>query len=220
MIGEFFEAVRTGDAAKVGELLKSDPDLVKTKSKKGLSATMIAMYYGQEEVAEILLAESPELDIFEASVVGKPERVTELIKRDPNLVDSYSPDGFTPLGLAAFSGHKEIVEILLSKGARVNPPIRNEMSYTPLTGAVAHGHRGITEILLAKGADVNHRYSHGLTPLGEAAHIGDSEIVKVLLINGADVNPKMDDGRTPLALALEESHSKVAGMLRRHGGTQ
>lgn len=59
------------------------------------------------------------------------------------------------LHLAARGGHKEIVELLLSKGANVNEKVDNSGGVTALHYAAQEGHKEIVELLLSKGADVN-----------------------------------------------------------------
>ena len=53
---------------------------------------------------------------------------------------------------AANTGNKEIVELLIAKGADVNVM---RFDGTPLHLAAVIGHKEIIEILIAKGADVN-----------------------------------------------------------------
>ncbi len=217
---EFLEAVKAGDLPVVRNRIESDSSLVNARNETGASAILLATYYGRKEVAELLIARGARLDIFEASAVGEKARVTALLEGDPGSVNSYSHDGFTPLGLAAFFGHRDIVDVLLAHGADVNAVSRNATGYTALTGAVAHGHREIAAALLAAGANVNHRYVQGYSPLHEAAANNDPQMVKLLLDHGGDPNARMDDCRTPLALALEKGHEHVAGLLRQHGATE
>ncbi len=216
---EFFEAIQSGNAARVGELLAAQPALAAARSDTGVSAIMLAMYYGRQAIRDLLLAAGAELDIWEAAAAGRTERVAALLREDPGLAGAYAPDGFTPLGLAAFFGQRSVVELLLARGAEANTVSRNATGYTALTGAVARGHTEIVAALLAAGANAAHRYAAGYTPLHEAAGGGRLEIAKLLLARGADPNARTDDGKTPLATALEMGHSELAALLRQHGAT-
>lgn len=55
--------------------------------------------------------------------------------------------GFSPLHWAAKEGHTKLVELLLSRGARVNATNRGDD--TPLHLAAAHGHHDI--VLMVRG---------------------------------------------------------------------
>lgn len=218
-IQRFLEAVKSGDRARVGELLAADRGLVNARDEAGRSPILLALYYGSKEVAELLLAARSDLDIAEASAAGRADRVAALLATDRSLANTYTADGFTPLDLAAFFGHRSIVDVLLAHGADVNATSRNATGYTALTGAVASGHAEIVAALLAAGANAAHRYGPGFTPLHEAAAGGKKEIVRLLLTRGADVNAKTDDGRTPLMMALEKGHEGLVALLREHGAT-
>ena len=216
---KFLDAVKAGDVAGVRELLDADPDLITVRDGVGNSAVLLATYYGRESVKELLLARSVQLNIFEAAATGKADCVAALLESDVELAKAYAHDGFSALGLAAFFGQREVVELLLRHGSDVNAVSRNVSGYTPLTGAVAGGHREIVATLLAHGARADHRYASGYTPLHEAAASGKLEIARLLLDHGADPNARADDGKTPHALALEKGHEEMAALLRQHGAT-
>ena len=186
----------------------------------GNSAVLLATYYGRESVKELLLARSVELNIFEAAATGKEDPVAALLADDPHLANAYAPDGFTPLGLAAFFGHLDVVDVFLKYDADVDAVSRNATGYTALTGAVAGGHQKIVAALLSQGARADHRYAQGFTPLHEAAASGKFQIATMLLDHGADPNARSDDGKTPLVVAMEKGHEVVVELLRQHGATE
>lgn len=76
--------------------------------------------------------------------------VKELIAAgaDVNMQDDMM--GYTPLILSIFGGHKEMAELLLSKGADINAAAENEK--TPLSIAAEAGDENIVEILKSHGA--------------------------------------------------------------------
>jgi len=216
---EFFAAVKAGDTKRVARMLDANTGLLNARGGSGESAALLAAYYGRKDVLELLLGRGAELNIFEAAAVGKVERVAALLAADPSLANGYAPDGFPLLGLAAFFGHLEAVDLLLRQGADVNAVSRNATGYTALTGAVAGGHAEIATALLAAGANANHRYGPGYTPLHEAAAGGKTKIVALLLAHRADPNARTDDGQTPLMMAEAKGHADVAALLRQHGAT-
>jgi ankyrin repeat protein len=214
---EFLEAIRKGNLPKIDQLLDTIPILANSKSKNGVSVILLALYHGHQDIALTIAAKKHELDVFEASVLGKLEQVKNLVSHDPSLVNSYSPDGFSPVALAAYLGQKEITEYLILKGANVNAIAKNASGFTALTGAIANNHSEISKILVKRGADVNHRYEGGVSPLMEASLNGNIELVNFLLENGADPSAKTKDGKTPLSFAKEKNHAQVIAALKRHG---
>jgi ankyrin repeat protein len=74
-----------------------------------------------------------------------------------------------------------MVEMLLSKGADINPK-----GQTPLREAAAEGHLDVCATLLAKKADVNARTNDGHTPLFFAAIYGHHKVAAFLLSRGAE----------------------------------
>ena len=57
----------------------------------------------------------------------------------------------TPLTAAASSGHKEVVLLLLDRGA--DPNVATKAGLTPLKQAVRNGYRDVVKLLEDKGAD-------------------------------------------------------------------
>jgi ankyrin repeat protein len=214
---DFIEAIKTGEMAKVKQLLDRDPSLVDAKADGGLSAVLVAAYYNEPDIAQLLVQHGARLDVFEAAAVGALDRMKELIVAHPDLVNVYAPDGFQPLGLASFFGHTPIVEFLLDKGAEVDSPSKNNMRVRPLHSAVANRRTEIVKLLLDHGAEVNTTQADDFTPLHEAAQNGLLEVTQWLLDRRANVNAKLADGKTPLALAAEARHEDVVELLRKYG---
>ena len=219
MTQEFLSAVTQGDVLRVKDMLSKDPSLVQARDDRGVSAILKAAYYGRKEVLAVMLASRTELNVFEAAATGRTDRVRLLISTNSELINAFSSDGFTPLGLAVFFGHRDAVEALLSAGADVNLASRESMKVTPLQSAAASRRLEIARILIAHGANVNtSQPDTGFTALHEAASNGDIEFAKLLLEQGANINAKMTDGKTPLAFALEQKQAEMATFLRSKGG--
>lgn len=214
---KFLDAIRKGDVTRIDQLLKDNPRLAETREKNGVSAIFLALFRGSKPAALAIASKKSELDIFEASALGHLEQLKRLLSGEPYLVDSYSPDGFTALALAAYLGQKESAEYLLEKRADLNAIANNETGYTPLTGAVSQNHNEIAKILVKKGAQVNHSYEGGFTPLMHAAYAGNVELVSFLLQNGADPKAKNGEGKTPLTFALEKNDSQIIELLKETG---
>jgi hypothetical protein len=213
-----FEAIRADDADRVRRLLAENASLAAARDERNVSAVLLARYGGRTGALAALLESGPMLDIFEASAVGSTERVRALLDSDATQANAFAPDGFFPLGLAAFFGHPEIVRLLLERGADVHAVARNPMRVQALHAAVADKQEPlaleIAGVLLGAGADANARQQGGFTPLHAAAQNGHARLADLLLACGADADAATEDGRTAAQLAEEHGHAGVAARLR------
>src|SRR5215211_8328307 len=100
----FFSAVAAGDRDAVRGLLDRQPELIASRNAEGLSPLVVALYHKKSDLSQDLLARlGPEqLTIHEAAAVGNVPRLEQLLRENPQSVNAWSPDGFQPLGLAAF----------------------------------------------------------------------------------------------------------------------
>ena len=217
---EIVEAVKAGDVITVQKLSQDQLNLAAVQSEDGVSVILLAQYYGHREIVETLHNTGVVLNIFEAAATGKIERLDELIRENPVLTKEYSNDGFTALGLAAFFGNAEIVELLLIRRADVNAVSKNDMRVRPLHSAVANRNTvvayTIAEILLKNGAEINVQQNGGWTPLHQAAMQGLDDLVKLLLSYGAEPYAPNDEGTTAVQMALDKGHQETAALIVKH----
>ena len=214
---EFLSAVKSGEAMKVKQLVKKDRSLANATDEKGVSALLLAVYYQKAEVVDVLLSVGFDLNIFEAAATGQTERVRTLLKKEPEVINAFSSDGFYPLGLAIFFGHLETATLLMTSGADVNQAAKNDLKVMPLHAAAAAKQFDAARMLIKRGANVNASHQAGYTALHAVAATGQLEFADLLLVSGADVNAKTDTGKTPLTLALEAGQGDMATLLRKHG---
>jgi ankyrin repeat protein len=180
-----FEAIASGDAARVRSLVAEDATLAGCRNDEGISARMLALYRGDVDMLEPLVDAGPELDVFEAAGLGAEERLEELLAHDASLVSARAGDGFTPLHLAAFFVHPGAARILLDAGADVNAVADNPMRVQPLHRAAAGDSVEICRLLLERGADPNERQAAGGRPLDAARQNGNDELTDLLIAHGA-----------------------------------
>jgi ankyrin repeat protein len=104
-----------------------------------------------------------------------------LLEKDPGLMNSCDEQGFTPLHVAACNGQREIVKMLLERGADANSGMSGG-GCTPLL--LAQDEEVVKHLILHK-ADLNAHWVGGHTILQAAAESKNQAKVKLLLAAGA-----------------------------------
>ena len=172
-IAELVDAIQMDDATQVHNLVTSDPALVNARTQDGLSMVMLAQYYRRTDIVTLLVENNAQLDLYDAAAIGDTARASGWLAMHPGLANTYSPDGYTPLGLAAFFGRLPVAEILLNAHADPNIISNNPMHVAPLNSAVAGDHLELAAKLLEAGANVNSKQAEGFTSLMGAAQNGN-----------------------------------------------
>ncbi len=216
-LNQFHELVKKGNVEGVRAALAEDPGLLNETNASGQNAFVLAKYYRQDAVANELLDRRPKLDIFGHCIAGHTEDVLEELQRRPELLESHSSDGWTPLHLAAFFGHPELATALLDRGADIEARSTNPSKNTPLHAATAGGHAQIVRLLLLSGANPRARQEGGWTALHSAAQAGNREMVEELVAHGADINARADNNQSPLDLALTRGQQGMVTLLEALG---
>ncbi len=150
-----------------------------------------------------------------------------------NLLHFNSSDDhqFSPLHWAAKGGHTKIVEMLISRGARVHTT--NMGDDTPLHLAAAHGHRDVLLMvrftlnstydsmfyvyvpflaqLLKHKSDINFVNEHGNTALHYATFWQNEECAEDLVECGALITIENKYGDTPLDKAPPRMAKRMMG---------
>jgi ankyrin repeat protein len=140
-----FELIDSGDAQGVSNLLSTDPGAAAEHVENGLTVLMRAAYRGGD-VFEAVRAANPPLEPFDRIMVGESDGLP--------APDAWTPDGFTPLHIAAFAHNVEAARALLGAGA--DPNVYATASFAPVTplGTCAFsGADDVAELLVAHGAD-------------------------------------------------------------------
>lgn len=213
----FHQHVKSGNLEGVRSALAEDPSLLNAKNESGQCAVLLSKYYGQEDVAAHLLSLQPVLDVFTAAAIGNSETVMRELDRDPALIESHSSDGWTPLHVASYFGHRALAERLIERGANVEARSTNAMKNTPLHAAAAGRKAELVKLLLDEGADANARQEGGWSALHAAAQNGDREIIELLIAHGADLKARAANNQGALDLALMKGRQDVAEFLSELG---
>lgn len=216
---DLFGAIRSGDLGSVDRLLTERPYLAGASDPAGLSAVTVAAYHHQPAILERILAATPDLDRFEAAIVGDLGRLSELLDEpDAEPVDQRSGDGFTALHLAAFFGRLRAVQELLDRGADPNAWASGSIRVQPLHSAVSGSHEAVARLLVERGAAPDQPQDGGFTPLHAAAHNGLAGLCDFMVEHGADPRALTADILTPADLAERAGHAQLAAHLRSLGG--
>jgi ankyrin repeat protein len=208
-----FDAIKGGRVDEVRELIQNDASLKQAKDASGASAILAAAYNMKPDVVNALLELGAPVDIFEASVLGKVERIQEILTGNPARVSEHAPDGFTPVALAAFFSQPAAAKALIAAGADVNAAAKNPLKVQALHAAVAGRNLEIVRAILEAGGNPNAQQQAGFRPMHEAGGNANRALAELLLRHGADPLLTNDDGRSAIDLAREKGHAEFADWL-------
>src|SRR5271157_5882172 len=125
MPNEIFEAIRNGDSERVSHLIAENPANARARDDAGVSTIMQAVYQRKQAIIEMLRRAAGDLDVFEAAALGDRNRLRQLLREHPEVVCTFSSDGFTPLHFASFFSQPEAAQELLEHGADPNAVATN-----------------------------------------------------------------------------------------------
>ncbi|ETS76982.1 hypothetical protein PFICI_10856 [Pestalotiopsis fici W106-1] len=121
-----------------------------------------------------------------AAYLGNIEWARLLISERSRLISRKDNYGRTPLSWAVNQGHRDMVDLLLDHGARLN--FKDRSTLTALHIAVTGQHKDVVAVLLDHGARLETKTEHNDTALIRAIQANSKEIVQVLLEHGARVD--------------------------------
>ncbi|KAK6730167.1 hypothetical protein RB195_006932 [Necator americanus] len=166
--------------------------------KTGLNALHIAAYYGNSDFVNEMLKSVP------ASIRSEPPIYNHHVVKE--FATEY---GFTPLHLAAQSGHDSLVRMLLNQGVQVDAT-STTMNVIPLHLAAQQGHIAVVGMLLSRSTQQQHAKDwRGRTPLHLAAMNGHYEMVSLLIAQGSNINVMDQNGWTGMHFATKAGHLNV-----------
>ncbi|GJU80425.1 putative E3 ubiquitin-protein ligase XBAT31 [Tanacetum coccineum] len=233
-----FTAVQLGDLETVTNVLEKNPDLIyKSTVDDRHTALHIASANGRIQIVSMLLDDyslnpdslnrHKQTPLMLAAMHGKISCVEKLIEADANILMFDSLNGRTCLHYAAFYGHSDILQTILS-AARTSHiaaswgfsrfvNIRDGKGATPLHLAARQQSPDCVHVLLDSGALVcasTGGYSFpGSTPLHVAARGGSIDCIRELLAWGANIHQRDASGRIPYTVALKHKNIVCAALL-------
>ncbi|RQP21406.1 ankyrin repeat domain-containing protein [Piscinibacter terrae] len=181
---------------------------------------LIRVAFESPDAMAALLRQEPEL-IEERTGLGETAlhylsvenqlRAVVLLVEAGAQVNTLNSCGGTPLSEAASLGYVDLVEYLLSRGARLHIAGQGEPT---LHEAVRSGNAEVVQLVLASGASIDEQNNLGETALHLAA--GDDDrlaALELLLKAGANPAVKRIFDETPLDVALKTGSTACAAAL-------
>ena len=145
-------------------------------------------------------------------LAGITERVLAAVDEPvTKVVNAKDSEGDSPLFIAAWNGHGEMIKTLLDKGAEVNA--QGGYHGNALQAASARGHEQVVKILLDKGVEVNAQGGYYGNALYAASSGGHEQVVKILLDKGVEVNAQGRGYGNALQAASARGHEQVVKIL-------
>jgi ankyrin repeat protein len=158
-------------------------------------------------------------ELRDSKLADRHDLIAIFIRQCENLHDLSALRDFWLYAFAR-SGHVEVVQALIGKGADMNVKVDGQGGWTALHYAAYNGFDTIVRLLLDNRFDVMSRTKNGETALHLAAQEGAREICKALIENGAEVDTKAKDcSQTPLHLAVQGGHKEVISLLLENGAS-
>lgn len=142
---------------------------------------------------------------------GDLEGARQSLQAQPGLATARDSRGSTPLILAAYYNHLDLVRLLLGQGTPVNE--MDGSGNTALMGVCFKGYEEMARLLIGAGADVNARNGMGGTCLIFSVTFNRPEIARLLLEAGADASARDAQGKTALDHARDQGLSELIPLL-------
>ncbi|XP_052803268.1 ankyrin repeat and SOCS box protein 8-like [Mya arenaria] len=120
-----------------------------------------------------------------------------------------------PLHLAVVQGNRDIVELLLSRGANIEAT--NVYGESPLHIAARSGDTALVSSLLAAGSNIDSYDCGEATPLFHAVYSDKPSTTELLVKAGANLNTLNEELMTPLDHAVLYKYSRIISLLLRGG---
>ncbi|GMH09151.1 hypothetical protein Nepgr_010991 [Nepenthes gracilis] len=133
---------------------------------------------------------------------GDLNAVDSVLSSNPLAINSRDKLSRTPLHLAAWAGHVEVVSYLCKHKADVGAAAMDDMA--AIHFAAQRGYLEVVRTLLSSGVSVKASNRKGMTALHYAAQGSHLELAKYLIKKGANLNAKTKSGKTSLDLATNE----------------
>ncbi|MFA5072309.1 MAG: ankyrin repeat domain-containing protein [Nitrospirota bacterium] len=200
-------AAKHGDVEIIRILVKKGAD-IKAKNKDGYDALSILAGYSMADISEKTKKGSQKKSLG-ITTAGHLKASEYLIHQGADI-NTRTPDGDTPLILAAGLNKKDIVELLASKRADVNAV--NNKGYSALIVAAMSGHEDSICPLIQYGATSAIKDKTGRTAIQYAEQNGHSRIVQMIqegCVAGSAVDVKQSTDHLTKPVAKKNAKARL-----------
>ncbi|XP_071086287.1 serine/threonine-protein phosphatase 6 regulatory ankyrin repeat subunit A-like [Haliotis cracherodii] len=146
--------------------------------------------------------------LHHACLAGDLKRVTTILS-DGHDINARGMLKRTPVMLAAWKGHRKVLDFLLDKGADVGIVDGRHDSILHLA-CVGGGVEIVKPILsYTTRVDINEKGNYGKTPIMNAAWTRHTDVLQLLVSKGADLSSADDGGDSILHWACVGGHAEM-----------
>ncbi|MCA5006719.1 ankyrin repeat domain-containing protein [Sphingobacterium bovistauri] len=206
--------IETGNHIDLEHFLSNDSSQLKEKTRQNISPLLLACYCQKPQLVQIILKFTTSITIHEACAAGLLQHVQMMIEHKKDIVEEFSTQNITALGIATHFNQEDIVRLLLLHKANPNIPSQNGQQIYPLHTALSNNNSNISKMLIEAGAEVNVKQHGGNTPLHFAAQHGNIEMIIILLEQGADITALNDIRESSADLASKKGFREIAEILK------
>ncbi|XP_033631150.1 transient receptor potential cation channel subfamily A member 1-like [Asterias rubens] len=208
------------------KLLLENGAKINAVGKDGFTPLLLACWKGHADVVRELVAQKADITIKDHQLktclhwcveMGHCELVDIIIESETGseLMEHQDKLDHSPMHYSAEIGNKQLMEMLISKGAKGGT--RNVDEKTPLHIAAQFGHLSCVETFLKNFPNfLNDDDVDGNTPLLLASRGGHHCVILFLLGMGADIYKRNDEWKTVLSLAAQLNRMHTIAVLIEH----
>lgn len=149
--------------------------------------------------------------IFDVARKGTVTEMNAILSNAPELIDSLTPQGFTPLILACYNGNVAVATFLVKQKANVN---FNSSNGTALMAAIVKNDKAMASLLLEAKTNVDLQDGNGFTALHYAIQFRNYEMIALLLQFQTNPNIKDNSGMSATDYALKLKDEQIQQLLK------
>ncbi|XP_071094679.1 putative ankyrin repeat protein RF_0381 [Haliotis cracherodii] len=150
--------------------------------------------------------------LIDACTVGDLPKVKYILSQDIANINKIGKKGMTPAMISAQKGHREILELLVKKGADLC--LLDDDGNSILHVASKKGNVETVKYIHSQNIiDIESRGDYGITPVMFAALFGEMEVFFFLVKMGADLSKLDDDGENILHLSSRGGDAEIVNFV-------